>query len=262
MKVLSCHPGIRCVREPFNPNLWGDTYLGRVHDLASLDSAVAAIWHDYNGIKHVWDWSGFPFAVQRLAPVSDLTTGKLEEDMTLNLRMTAQQHTRVIFLTRRNQLQRLISYEIGKQTQVWHREGTTKAGIDATALKLNPLDPAYLRLRIGQGQAATELVRSALRANRTPSWELSYEDIFAPGPALPDGLSRVNQTLAFLGAEPLPEGAALGWAKRLLNPAVNKVNSELTYRMVPNIEEVEAICGNDETGHVFDGLVPERGTGV
>jgi len=252
MKMLNCHPGIRCLREPFNPNLWGDTYNGRVHDLASLDSAVAAIWHDYNGIKHVWDWSGFPFTLQRLAPVSDLMTGK-PEDMTFNLRMTAQQHTQVIFLTRRNQLQRLISYEIGKQTNVWHREReyTTKAGIDATALKLNPLDPAYLRLRIHQAQAATELVRSALRANRTPSWELSYEDIFAPGPALPGGLSRVNETLEFLGAGPLREGASLSWAKGLLNPVVHKVNSELTYRMVPNIEEVEAMCGNDETGHVF-----------
>ena len=250
MKMLNCHPGIRCLREPFNPALWGDTYLGRVHDLASLDSTVAAIWHDYNGIKHVWDWSGFPFAVQHLGPLSDLTTGE-PEDMAFNLRMTAQQRTRVIFLTRRNQLRRLISYEIATQTHVWERQNTTKAGIDGAALKLNPLDPASLRLSIRQAQAATERVRSALRANRTPSWELSYEDIFAPGPALPDGLSRVNQTLAFLGAGPLPEGAALGWAKRLLNPAVNKVNSELTYQMVPNIEEVEATCGNDETGHVF-----------
>ena len=250
MKMLSCHPGIRCLPEPFNPALWGDTYLGRVHDLASLDSTVAAIWHAHNGIKHVWDWSGFPFAVQHLVSVSDLTIGELG-DMALNLRMTAQQRTRVIFLTRRNQLQRLISYEIATQTHVWRREDRTKAGIDATALKLNPLDPESLRMSIQQAQAATELVRSALRANRTPSWELSYEDIFAPGPALPDGLSQVNQTLAFIGAGPLPEGAALGWAKRLLNPAVSKVNSELTYRMVPNIEEVEAICGNDETGHVF-----------
>jgi hypothetical protein len=242
MNVLNCHPEVCCLREPFNPDQSGNTYLGRVHDLASLDSTIASIWRVHNGIKHVWDWSGWPFG----------------QDMTFNLRLTAQPGVRVVLLTRKNHLQRLISYEIAAQTNVWQREDTANACADVTPRELGPLDPASLRQKIYQAQAAAELVRNALSTNRTPFQELSYEDIYAPRTDLAHGLRRVNDILAFLGAGPLPEGAALARAQRLLDPAAHKLNSELTYQAVPNIETVESICGNDETGHVFRGAVAEK----
>ena len=61
MNVLNCHPDIRCLREPFNPDQAGNTYLGRVHDLGSLDVVLRHIWRGYNGVKHVWEPSGWPF---------------------------------------------------------------------------------------------------------------------------------------------------------------------------------------------------------
>jgi hypothetical protein len=235
MNVLNCHPEVRCLREPFNPDQSGNAYLGRVHDFASLDSTIAGIWQAHNGIKHVWDWRGWPFG----------------KDMTLNLRLTAQSGVRVILLTRRNHLQRLISYEIAAQTNIWQYEDIAKAGTDATPRELSPLDPASLRREIHQARAATELVRNALRTNQTPFQELSYEDIYAPNTDLAYGLRRVNEILEFLGTGPLPEGTALTQAERLLDPAAHKLNSELTYLAVPNIEIIECTCGTDETGHVL-----------
>lgn len=232
MHLLNCHPDVRCLLEPFNPR-WGDMYARRVHDLASLDSTITGIWDTHNGIKHVWDYSGWPFG----------------KDMAYNLRLTAQQGVQVILLTRRNELQRQLSLEIAMQTNIWHLGNIASAGGVRT---LSPLDPVSLHRNICLAREATELVRNALRANRAPFAELSYEDIYTPSTDLSRALERVNETLAFLGAGPLPSGTPLVRAGHLLDPAVYKVNSELSYRRIPNIEEIETVCGNDETGHVFN----------
>jgi hypothetical protein len=235
MHLLNCHPDVRCLLEPFNPDRWGDTYARGVHDLASLDAIVTGIWDTHNGIKHVWGYSGWPFG----------------QDMAFNLRLTAQQGTQVILLTRRNELQRLLSHEIATQTNFWQPENIVRVGSSATTRQLAPLDPASLHLGICRAREATELIRSALAANGTPFTELSYEDVFAPGADLARGLERVDEVLAFLGAGALPAGTTLARARHLLDPAIHKMNGELSYHRVPNIEEVEATCGTDETGHVF-----------
>ena len=39
---------------------------------------------------------------------------------------------------------------------------------------------------------------------------------------------------------------------RLLDPAITKLNSEATYRMVPNAVEIDESLGSDRTGWLFD----------
>lgn len=243
MNVLNCHPDIRCLREPFNPDQAGNTYLGRVHDFSSLDSVLRRIWRDYNGVKHVWEPCGWPFG----------------RGLDFNLRLAVQPDVRIVLLTRTNHLQRLVSYEVAVQTNVWHRvpeaPGDGKSAPENPAeTKLRPLDPGRLRRNMRLAMSGNELMRSTLRGTRTPFREVTYEEIYAPEetedqPAA--GLHRVNEILEFLGAGPLPGGFSLDDARRLLDPRSAKLNSEKTYHVVPNIDDIEAICGTDETGHLF-----------
>jgi hypothetical protein len=42
---------------------------------------------------------------------------------------------------------------------------------------------------------------------------------------------------------------------RLLDPAITKLNSEETYRLVPNATKIDEALGSDETGWLFDRTV-------
>jgi len=240
MNVLNCHPDIRCLREPFNPDQAGNAYLGRVHDFASLGSVLCRIWRDFNGVKHVWEPCGWPFG----------------RGMDFNLRLAMQPDVRIVLLTRTNHLQRIVSYEVAAQTNVWHRvPGTPRDGNSSEENKLRPLDPARLRRNMRLAMAGNELMRNTLRSTRTPFREVTYEQIYAGGttedqPAA--GLRRVNEILEFLGASSLPDGIPLDAARRLLDPRSTKLNSEQTYHAVPNIEDIEELCGTGETGYLFE----------
>ncbi|HZR50714.1 MAG TPA: hypothetical protein VFB06_14485 [Streptosporangiaceae bacterium] len=233
MDVLNCHPDIRCLREPFNPDQAGNAYLGRVHDFGSLGSVLDHIWREFNGVKHVWEPCGWPFG----------------RGMDFNLRLALQPDVRIVLLTRANHLQRIVSYEVAAQTNVWHRvqgkpRGSQKNGAPD---KLRPLDPARLRRNMRLAMAGNELMRSTLRSSRTPFREVTYEEIYAPAASL----RRVNEILGFLGASSLPDGIPLDRARRLLDPRSTKLNSEQTYHLVPNIDDIDELCGTDETGYLF-----------
>ena len=240
MNVLNCHPGIRCLREPFNPDQAGNTYLGRVHDLGSLDVVLRHIWRGYNGVKHVWEPSGWPFG----------------RGMGFNLALAMRPDVRILLLTRTNHLQRIVSFEVAAQTNVWHRRSEPPSGGKRpegkpAANKLRPLDPTLLRRNMQLAMAGNELMRSTLQSARTPFQEVAYEDIYAPEDQPATSLRRVNEILEFLRAGPLPDGKPADGARRLLNPRSAKLNSEQTYHAIPNIDDIEAICGTDETGYLF-----------
>lgn len=45
------------------------------------------------------------------------------------------------------------------------------------------------------------------------------------------------------------------WSDRmddLLRPERSKMNSATTYRMIPNADQIDARCGSDDTGWLFD----------
>ena len=119
------------------------------------------------------------------------------------------------------------------------------------ANKLRPLDPTLLRRNMQLAMAGNELMRSTLQSARTPFQEVAYEDIYAPEDQPATSLRRVNEILEFLRAGPLPDGNPADGARRLLNPRSAKLNSEQTYHAIPNIDDIEAICGTDETGYLF-----------
>ena len=115
MRLLNCAAGVKCVFEPFNPANGGG-YKGVVGaEGEGLEQGVEWIWGQRNsagatgakgqgnGFKHVWHWSGWPFAL----------------GSAVNEKLLAIAGIKVVVLRRRNMLQRAISVQISEQMQVW-----------------------------------------------------------------------------------------------------------------------------------------------
>lgn len=229
MRILACHPQISCRSEPFNPDASGGTYLDQVRDPRTLVTTLGVIWATHQGIKHVWHPDGWPF-----------------HDPSFNLLLLDQPHVTVLFLNRRNQLRRLISHEIATQTKVWHPPDPVP---DRT---LPALDPVALQAKLDEARAAVPVFLGRLVDNGARFQELWYEDFFDPTPPV-DRLTRVDRLLRFLGYGPLTVGGGRDGAVGLLDPTGNRLNDETSYRRIPNIDEIDAICGNDWVGRVFEG---------
>src|SRR5262249_26253559 len=103
VRMVNCLPGTRCLNEPFNPNNLGGRHLRRVVEEASVAPALSSLSTEWNGIKQVWDPSGWPFPAG----------SKYNEEL---LRQCGGP---IVILSRRNALKRVVSSQISEQTKVW-----------------------------------------------------------------------------------------------------------------------------------------------
>jgi hypothetical protein len=228
MRILACHPEISCFSEPFNQDQSGRGYLDRVHDPETLARTLGDVWARRQGIKHVWHPSGWPFP----NPV-------------FNLLMLDQPDVTVLFLNRRNALRRVLSWEIAVQTGIWHRDGAKPNR------QLAAVDPVTLRTDLAAATTAAGLCLSRLAASEARFEQLWYEDFFGSATPLADRLARVDELLRILGYHAITGIESSEQVAGLLDPDVNRVNDEGNYRRIPNIAEIDAICGNDQDGWVF-----------
>src|SRR5271166_4378036 len=166
--LLNCYPDIRCVIEPFNPKNPSpknpvSRYLEGVKDQESMGHALGCIWQNFNGIKHCWDPSGYPFGQQ-----PDLNTHLL-----LNCAPI------VLFLSRRNYLRRLISLQIAVQTDVWFvlSEDDKRKCLN---FKFRPIDLAEIKWRLESEKKAVHQYRQLLAESGVNFLEIWYEDLYDP----------------------------------------------------------------------------------
>jgi hypothetical protein len=228
MRILARHPDISCLPEPFNQDLSGRGYLDRVHDPGTLDSTLGEIWAKYQGIKHVWHPSGWPFP-----------------DPVFNPLLLDQPNVTVLFLNRRNGLRRVLSWEIAVQNGIWHRDGPKPNR------PLAALDPVALQTDLAAARTAAALCLSRLAASQARFEQLWYEDLFGLAAPLTDRLARVDELLRILGYHAFTGIESRDRIAELLDPDLNRVNDEDSYRQIPNIADIDAICGNDQDGRVF-----------
>jgi hypothetical protein len=238
MRALNCHPALRICNEPFNSDSGSIEGLGPVENPAALDAALQRIWTAHNGIKHVWDPGGWPFATQRL-----------------NRRLLLRSAGRVIFLTRRNLLQQAVSNELTFQTQ-YYNHGQIPARERPAELSYRKLNERRLRhyLRAWPRAAAKsrrKLLRSHLRTHL-----LEYEDLFGPDQNLAARRQRLERVLEFLGRSLEDGGVDQQRIDELLDPALAKVNSAEVYLRVPGIEAIERKLGSNRTGWLFGDTHP------
>ncbi len=231
-RLLNEHPNIRCLIEPFHPARYG-ARPNRLAQLYSMQSALDAIWTRWNGIKHVWEPNGWPF----------VANPTLNDDM-------FRQDVRVLMLIRRNLLRRYISNHICRASQYWigtRREFHSRC----KNLQLKPLSCEVVSSHLRRDADEVARRRRMLSSIGAQHCVLAYEDLFGTELNERQQLSIINSLLEFLGFVRLgAQDVSHSWREHF-DPGINKWSSEVIYRLIPNIDEIEARCGNAETGWLF-----------
>ena len=80
--------------------------------------------------------------------------------------------------------------------------------------------------------------------------EVTYEELFGMHLPVENKLAKCDGIFRFLGARD-PVGAAFSEIRSLLNPDLRKLNTEDTYRRIPNIDEIAQALQNEDNGFLF-----------
>ena len=232
-RLLQCHHDIRCLNEPFNPTMYEGSYARQPADRHGLDTALEGLWRPYNGIKHVWDPTGWPF----------LDKGELNEHL-----LTEGNH-RILLLTRRNRLRRLVSLHISLQSGIWFIwDEPTRRKFEE--FRFQPIDRTLLGAQLDMEEAAIARHHQLAADCGKPFLEFHYEEIFGDS-SVDAKVGRLQEILAFVGATWITDPEALDRARVLLDPKLGAFNSEQVYRRIPGIEHIDDEFGSDETGRLF-----------
>ncbi|MBU0577405.1 glycosyltransferase [Patescibacteria group bacterium] len=230
-KLLDLHPDISCAHEPFNEDLDhvenvtnGQYKLEDINDVERLNYVLDNIFKSYNCIKHL----------------------DLQLPFELNEALLKYPNSKVIFLWRKNLLQRQISNHISMQSQHWQAD--TSAILKS---KLKPIKISRLEKGINSDLKHIKEYRDYLSSNDVDFYELAYEDFYDLDLSEDQKLEKLNQLFSYLGVDKMEDEQLIKKAKDLFNPQKTKLNSELTYKLIPNIELIEQKIGCKETGYIF-----------
>jgi len=240
-RILDCHPDVRCLVEPFHPSRYQGTFHRMAMDDGDVTPALERIGSRWNGIKHVWESSGWPFL------------GRPE----LNDRILSRPGLRVVVLVRRNWLRRVVSNLICRQTQFWI--GTREEFCSRLErVRLRPLDPGAVLRQIRQDQEAVRRCLESLASQRAEVLSLYQEDLFPAGAGRSERLSLLNSILGFLGFATVGDSAFGPAWERLFDPESNRWASPEVYRRIPGIGRIEDEVGGEEIGWLFRDSAPQR----
>jgi hypothetical protein len=227
-QILQLHPELNILEEPFNERFteWNPSnknYLSHIFDIPSLDAQLADIFIAYNGVK-VLDY-------------------QLPDDLASHLLQRSD--CKIIFLRRRNLLQSVVSVLLAEQTHLWKKWEMIKP-IEKYYRNLQPLDIAEIQQRIRylkdhldffEGIIETRSARQAIK--------LTYEELYFASSAQRG--QRIDDIWKLLDITPLAQESYQSY----LQPESAKINSIRTYSFIPNAEEIQQACGNDETGWLY-----------
>ncbi len=224
-QILDAHDDIRVSYEPFNPGRerWNQhNYHAQVTDDHSLNRCLDEIYCYYTGIKHL------------IYQLDDRQN-----------RILLQRNCRRIFLNRRNLFQTVVSGLIAEQTKKWigNRQEILRA-------RLEPLNPREVANRIDWLAKSVCRYRQFMIDHGLEFLEVKYEELYGPQISIHRKLQKVDQIFSFLGAGP-PAVTARKKIREVLDPASGKINSDSTYRRIPNVDELEKQLGSRETGFLF-----------
>jgi len=234
LKIINLWPGVECVNEPFSPDC-DPRIKRRASNIPELRAAIKHIWSQRAGFKHVANWDGWPFGNQDL-------THEL-------LRMVDR--CNIVFLTRVNLLRRNVSYELARQSKVWHF-WTEKDKTRSRTTVYHALDCSTLRSQMNRDIKFMRDCRQTLDSVGIRYLEVPYESLFVPDIGYKRQLAAVQQVTSFLGLA--REGSVLRSGKiyELLRANPTVTASHQYYRRIPNVEEIERSLGSNDTGWLFD----------
>lgn len=229
-RLLQLHPALNLAEEPFHESYrtWhpGEkNYIDHITDLVSLEGQLDEIFVKYNGIK----------ILQYQLPLD------------LYSHLLLKPELRIIFLRRRNLLRAAVSGEIAQQTAVWKVWDLQKP-LAQHYRRLTPISVRKLRDIIAYYAESMDEYAAIVDQRPAGSYiKLWYEDLYTAD--VTHNKSVLHKVFALLGLD-MPVTAEID---RLLDPTITKLNSDKSYRFVPNSKEIEARLGNDKTGWLFAG---------
>ncbi len=226
---LNALPSQRVAFEPFHPkfglrNPSEPSYVDSIASVASLEAALEAIFRRYSGIK--------------------VLDRHLSRDLYAHLLLRPE--CKIIMLRRDNLLQAIISGLVAEQTRVWQRSDMTPER-RARYSRLDPISPVIVRERLEHQAELQRYYRDVIRRRPEASWiSVRSEDLVSPD--LSRNRRGFRRVCAFLGVD-IPDIGALDV---FLDPQEAKITTGAVYRRIPNVAEINARCGDDETGWLFE----------
>ncbi len=226
IECLGLHPDLTVRSEPFNAETGVAAPVAReqqpARQRAAFDRAVKELFARVDGIKHV---------LHQLPPL-------------LTRRLVRAR--RVILLHRANLLRQAVSNTLAFATGVWH------AGDGAWPPKALPrLDPRELASTMLWYERALRVHRAILTRDRVEHVELTYRELFSTA-GWPAQRAMLDRLFDFIGVSRLSSPALLDRARAALDPTRHRLNSALTYRLIPNHREIDERLGSAEYGFLLD----------
>jgi hypothetical protein len=225
-KAINAHTHRWCVIEPFTP---GPNKREPVKNEADLLVRVSQIWQQYNAIKHIWLPCGWPFA----------------GGMKLNKCLLSGMAEKVILLSRRNILRRVVSCELSMQVNIWY-VSNSRSLKEFRASDFKALDAENIKRQLTEDVSFLAQWRTTLTDCGVEWMEVTYEDLYGTNGAREIEFFKVFQFLGMPKDHPSwPDISAV------VDAPTARMNDTSTYRRIPNIDEIEEKAGADSTGWLF-----------
>jgi len=235
--LLSCHPRINIIYEPFNEPWQLESNpplvkkIKNIKDVGSLDKFLEEINKTHQGIKHLF----------------------YQVDKKYNQHLL-KKSSKIIFLTRKNLLKTIISKEISMRIGIWDTWKRDKEQVNKIILnhKFDSFSVEKVKKQTIDLKEEIKGYKDYLKKKNIPFLEITYEELYDSNIFINDKINKINNILKFLGYSPIKDIEKIKKMKGLLDYKKRKINNIETYTSIPNILEIEKRLGNKETGYLFD----------
>lgn len=246
-RALNTHRNIRCLYEP--------QFISANGDPSAVEEMVEGFKEDYSGMKHVWDPYGHPFLEDHKYCLESLV-GNYQMVMQMNVSIL-RSGGRIVFLRRKNQLQRLLSDLLGQQTRVWtpsfpdfpevtmHSVIEDARNYEARVLKkhVKPLDVSVVEWCLDKLPRMEEELQTMISDGRCH--QVAYEDMFNDTEETEVRMMRFREILEFIGYPSSDRWFDSEQVRSLLHPKA-KLNNRATLSLIPNLENILKRFGGDD----------------
>lgn len=195
-----------------------------------------------DGIKHVWDPSGFPFRTAHQSNIQDIQKN-IEQWLQCNESILGIENQKIIFLTREDEATRIVSDLMGQATDIWGPASGAKS-TEKVALNFRDNMKAMSSISIPVDVAKwyvdnvsiwNRRLRKATGKNQV--MDLAYEEMFGVDLTTFDRLRKLVTVLDFFELDSSPIKYNYWKASKILSPR-GKLNSLQTYSQIANHEEL------------------------
>ena len=223
--MLDLHKDLNYVAEPFNKGkkIIPESLNGK--GIPALKSCLReTIWAKYNFLKH---------------------NHGLSESQ--NKYLLSHPNHKVVFLWRKNALQRIVSQHMAIQSKIWGFNVDKDQKVEQLKNhKFKPLQISVLNGEIKSYLENVSLYLNYLRDNNIPHMEIIYEDLYDTSQGLDKKVDIVQNILQFFNLLKFEDPNIIEDIKWRFDP--NNMKQNKSYDMIPNIHEVEKELASEING--------------